>query len=169
MVVMEEELGVPWEDVFESVDSTPLAAGTIAQVHRATLESGERVVIKVQRPTARSDIMKDLALLELFAEKTERRPLFHQVVDMKAVFTHLSESLQRELDFKQEAGNIERMRGILERLPEARCTRRLPRHLDEPAAGDGRDAGSAVHDAPQGTARREAARQLLRVLTTSRS
>src|SRR5216110_2590468 len=48
--VMEEELGVPWEDVFESIDPEPLAAGTIGQVHRATLESGERVVVKVQRP-----------------------------------------------------------------------------------------------------------------------
>ena len=35
--VSEQELGVPWEDVFESIDPKPLAAGTIAQVHRATL------------------------------------------------------------------------------------------------------------------------------------
>src|SRR5439155_25186743 len=53
--VMEEELGVPWEDVFASIDSEPLAAGTIGQVHKATLESGERVVVKVQRRAARKD------------------------------------------------------------------------------------------------------------------
>ncbi|HEX5948238.1 MAG TPA: AarF/UbiB family protein, partial [Actinomycetota bacterium] len=53
--VMEEELGVPWEDVFESIEPTPMAAGTIAQVHRATLADGSRVVVKVQRPTARED------------------------------------------------------------------------------------------------------------------
>src|SRR6059036_1340745 len=58
--VMEEELGVPWEDVFESIDPTPMAAGTIAEVHRATLAGGERVVAKVQRPIAREDILKDL-------------------------------------------------------------------------------------------------------------
>jgi ubiquinone biosynthesis protein len=45
--VMEEELGVPWEDVFASIDPEPLAAGTIGQVHKATLDSGERVVVKV--------------------------------------------------------------------------------------------------------------------------
>src|SRR5918994_891134 len=61
--VMEEELGVPWEDVFESIEPTPMAAGTIAQVHRATLADGRRVVVKVQRPTAHEDIMQDLALL----------------------------------------------------------------------------------------------------------
>src|SRR5439155_14272683 len=116
--VMEEELGVPWEDVFESIDPRPMAAGTIAQVHRATVTDGERVVIKVQRPTARQDILRDLGLLERFAEKTADRPAFRQVVDMNAIFEHLSASLQRELDFRQEAANIERMRGVLE--PDAR-------------------------------------------------
>ena len=42
--VMEEELGVPWEDVFASIEPEPLAAGTIGQVHRAVLDNGERVV-----------------------------------------------------------------------------------------------------------------------------
>src|SRR5213079_3608467 len=41
--VMEQELQVPWEDVFESIEPTPLAAGTIGQVHRATLENGDHV------------------------------------------------------------------------------------------------------------------------------
>src|SRR3989442_12790229 len=88
VAVMEQELGVPWEDVFESIVAEPMAAGTIAQVHRATLASGERVVIKVQRPSAREDIMRDLGLLELFAKKTEHRPAFRQVIDMPAVFEH---------------------------------------------------------------------------------
>src|SRR5436190_1035125 len=50
--VMEQELQVPWEDVFESIEPTPLAAGTIGQVHRATLENGDHVIVKVQRPRA---------------------------------------------------------------------------------------------------------------------
>ena len=111
--VSEQELGVPWEDVFASIDPKPLAAGTIAQVHRATLESGDRVVIKVQRPTARNEIEQDLALLEVFAEKVGKRPALNQVIDMEAVFKHLSTSLQRELDFRQEADNIGRMQGVL--------------------------------------------------------
>jgi ubiquinone biosynthesis protein len=112
--VMEQELGVPWEDVFETIEPTPLAAGTIAQVHRATLASGDRVVIKVQRPNAREEIEQDLALLEVFAEKVSQREGLNQVIDMGAVFEHLSSSLHRELDFRQEAANIERMRGVLE-------------------------------------------------------
>ncbi len=159
--LMEEELGVPWEDVFESIEAEPMAAGTIAEVHRATLADGSRVVVKVQRPTAREDIMQDLALLELFAEKTESRPAFRQVIDMPAVFEHLSESLRRELDFRQEAGNIDRMRQVLEPYPrldvpgvyhELSSARLLVMQEIE---------GAPIRTAPEGKERKEAARQLL--------
>ena len=74
--VMEQELGVPWEDVFETIEPEPLAAGTIAEVHRATLANGEPVVAKVQRRTAREEIQQDLALLEVFAERDRSAPAF---------------------------------------------------------------------------------------------
>src|ERR671911_2382135 len=112
--VMEQELGVPWEDVFETIDPQPLAAGTIAQVHRATLADHTRAVVKVQRPDAKEQIEQDLALLEVFAEKVADRPGLKQVVDMQAVFEHLSESLHRELDFRREAENIDRMGSVIE-------------------------------------------------------
>lgn len=159
--VMEEELGVPWEDVFEGIDASPMAAGTIAQVHRATLTDGERVVIKVQRPTAREEIMQDLALLELFAEKTSSRPAFRQVVDMQAVFEHLSASLQRELDFRQEAANVERMRRVLE--PYDRLD--VPRVHEDVSSSRllvlQEIEGGPIRDAPEGPERSEAAHQLL--------
>jgi predicted unusual protein kinase regulating ubiquinone biosynthesis (AarF/ABC1/UbiB family)/nucleotide-binding universal stress UspA family protein len=111
--VMEQELGVPWEDVFASIEPEPLAAGTIGQVHVATLESGDRVVVKVQRPTAREEIMRDLGLLELFAEKALGRDGLRDTVDIPALAQHLSASLRRELDFLQEAANVDRMREVL--------------------------------------------------------
>src|SRR5207253_5786589 len=107
--VMEQELRVPWEDVFASIDPEPLAAGTIGQVHVATLESGERVVVKVQRPRARDEIMRDLGLLELFAEKALEREALRGTVDIPALVRHLSDSLRRELDFLQEAVSVDRM------------------------------------------------------------
>ena len=111
--VMEQELGVPWEDVFASIEPEPLAAGTIGQVHFATLESGERVVVKVQRPSAQDEIMRDLGLLELFAEKALEREALRGTVDIPALVRHLSESLRRELDFLQEAVSVDRMRDLL--------------------------------------------------------
>jgi predicted unusual protein kinase regulating ubiquinone biosynthesis (AarF/ABC1/UbiB family) len=161
VAVMEQELGVPWEDVFETIDPKPLAAGTIAQVHRATLATGERVVIKVQRPDARGLIEQDLALLEVFAEKAARRPHLKLVIDMEAVFLHLSASLQRELDFRQEAENVERIGEVLAPFPR----------LAVPTVHAGLSSsrllvmhdvgGGPVDTAPEGEARQEAARQLL--------
>jgi predicted unusual protein kinase regulating ubiquinone biosynthesis (AarF/ABC1/UbiB family)/nucleotide-binding universal stress UspA family protein len=159
--VMEQELEVPWEDVFESIDPTPMAAGTIAQVHRATLADGERVVVKVQRPTAREDIEQDLALFEVFAGKVSDRPGLSQVIDIGAVFEHLSSSLHRELDFRREASNIERMSGVIaghDRLAVPRVYGDLSSSrllvMEE-------IQGVPISRAPEGAARKRAARQLL--------
>ncbi len=159
--VMEQELGVPWEDVFETIDPQPLAAGTIAQVHRATLADHTRAVVKVQRPDAKEQIEQDLALLEVFAEKVADRPGLKQVVDMQAVFEHLSESLHRELDFRREAENIDRMGSVIEdftrlRVPVVHADYSTSRLLVMQDIG-----GGPATSAPEGPARREAARQLL--------
>jgi predicted unusual protein kinase regulating ubiquinone biosynthesis (AarF/ABC1/UbiB family) len=159
--VSEQELGVPWEDVFASIDPKPLAAGTIAQVHRATLENGDRVVIKVQRPTARAEIEQDLALLAVFAEKVGKRPALNQVIDMEAVFKHLSTSLQRELDFRQEADNIGRMQGV---LADYHCLAVPAVHRDLSTSRllvMEEIQGIPIKQAPAGAERIEAARQLL--------
>jgi predicted unusual protein kinase regulating ubiquinone biosynthesis (AarF/ABC1/UbiB family)/nucleotide-binding universal stress UspA family protein len=159
--VMEEELGVPWEDVFESIDAEPMAAGTIAQVHRATLTAGERVVVKVQRPTARQDILQDLGLLELFAEKTAERDAFRQVIDLPTIVEHLSESLRRELDFREEASNLERMHGVLAWFDRLDVPRVFGEISTDRLLVMEEVQGVPVREAPEGDARTRAARQLL--------
>jgi ubiquinone biosynthesis protein len=159
--VMEEELGVPWEDVFESIDPEPMAAGTIAQVHRATLTGGERVVVKVQRPTARQDIMQDLGLLELFAEKTARREAFRQVIDLPTIVEHLSQSLRRELDFRQEAGNLVRMHEVLERFSRLDVPSVYGQLSTDRLLVMEEVQGIPIRETPEGGARKEAARQML--------
>ncbi len=159
--VMEEELGVPWEDVFESIEPQPLAAGTIGQVHRARLEGGHRVVVKVQRPDAATEIERDLGLLALFAEKAEDRETLRGLVDIPAVVEHLSSSLRRELDFREEARNIARMREVLAPYPRLA----VPAVHNELSTGRllvmDEIVGGPLRTAPEGTARLEAARQLL--------
>src|SRR5215212_6986970 len=161
VTVMEQELGVPWEDVFETIEPEPLAAGTIAEVHRATLANGDRVVIKVQRATAREEIEQDLALLEVFAEKVGERDGLKQVIDMSAVFEHLSSSLHRELDFRQEASNIARMRGVLE--PYSRLA--VPSVYEDLSTSRllvlEEIQGVPISRSPDVPPRKEAARQLL--------
>ncbi|MGH2555873.1 MAG: AarF/UbiB family protein, partial [Actinomycetota bacterium] len=159
--VMEEELGVPWEDVFESIAPEPMAAGTIAEVHRAVLATGERAVVKVQRPTAREDILRDLGLLKVFADKTADRPGFRQVVDMKAIFEHLSASLQRELDFRQEASNIERMGLVLQPYPRLDVPKVYEDFSSQRLLVIEEIQGVPIRQAPEGEARKEAAKELL--------
>ena len=159
--VMEEELGVPWEDVLESIDPQPLAAGTIGQVHRARLDGGERVVVKVQRPGARDDIMRDLGLLELFAEKAAGRDALRGLIDVPALVEHLSASLRRELDFRNEAANIERMREVLAPYTRLDVPRVYEQLSTERLLVMEEVQGGPVREAPAGDARIEAARQLL--------
>ncbi len=161
VAVMEEELRVPWDDVFDSIDPTPLATGSIAQVHRATLATGERVVVKVQRPGARDDITRDLGLLGLFARRSASRPGLRQVMDPSVVVGHLSESLQMELDFRREAQSIERMREVLAPYP----------HLGAPAVYTDFSTerllvmeeipGGPLSTAPEGPDRSAAAHELI--------
>jgi ubiquinone biosynthesis protein len=159
--VMEQELGVPWEDVFDHVDPVPLAAGTIAEVHRALLANGENAVIKVQRPDARELIEQDLALLEVFAEKAGDRPGLKQLIDLRAVFDHLSVSLHRELDFRNEARNVQRMGQVI--APFDRLA--VPSLYTDFSTGRllvmGDVGGGPISIAPEGPIRSIAARQLL--------
>ncbi len=161
VAVMEQELKVPWEDVFQRIEPEPMAAGTIAQVHRALLASGERVVVKVQRPNAEDDILRDLRLLEMFSRKASARPEFRRVVDLPAMIENLSDSLRHELDFRHEAANVERMRTILApfsrlAVPSVHTDLSTSRLLVMREV-----LGVPVRQAPAGEARKEAARQLL--------
>jgi ubiquinone biosynthesis protein len=159
--VMEQELGVPWEDVFEHVDPMPLAAGTIAEVHRAVLANGEKAVIKVQRPDARELIEQDLALLEVFADKAGDRPGLKQVIDLRAVFEHLSVSLHRELDFRNEARNVQRMGEVIAQFDRLA----VPTIYTDFSTGRllvmGDVGGGPISIAPEGPIRSLAAKQLL--------
>ena len=159
--VMEQELGVPWEDVFDSIEPAPLASGTIAQVHRATLANGERVVVKVQRPTAREEIMRDLGLLEVFARKAAARPALSQIVDPKAVVGHLSESLQRELDFRDEATSLERMQEVLRPYPRLGVPDVYTDLSTDRLLVMEEIQGGPLSSAEEGPDRKEAARQLI--------
>ena len=159
--LMERELGMPWEDVFDSIEPAPLAAGSIAQVHRAVLASGQRVVLKIQRSRAQEDILRDLELLRLFTTKAATRSALRHVIDLPATMEQLSLTLRQELDFRNEAESIERMRAVL--APFSR--------LDVPAVhaelSTGRllvmeeVQGVPLRQAPPGHARTEAARQLV--------
>ena len=103
-----DDLGVPISAAFAAFDTTAAAAGSIAQVHRATLPSGGVVAVKIRRPGVNAAIEADLLLLEaLAAWWEEENPLARRFQPVELV-RQLRKSLAREVDFAAEARTQER-------------------------------------------------------------
>lgn len=111
--VVEEELGTRISKAFEEFNREPLASASIGQVHKAVLQSGMDVVVKVQRPGIREKFLKDLDTLtevaEWAAEHTEGAEKF-AVDELVDDFRRM---LIDELDFLKEARNLKRIHGNL--------------------------------------------------------
>jgi ubiquinone biosynthesis protein len=106
--IIKEELKQELETAFSHIDEQPLAAASIAQVHRATLHDGKRVIIKIQRPDIQDVIDVDLEILSDLAKVLKRHSLNTVVSDPVAVIAEFDRSIHRELDFLSEGRNIHR-------------------------------------------------------------
>ncbi len=104
--VVEAELGRPIHEVFDRFDTTPLAAASIAQVHRATLKTGEDVVVKVQRPSVASRVKEDLRVMAWLAPKMIGRIPVAALANPPALVELFAETISEELDFRLEAENM---------------------------------------------------------------
>jgi ubiquinone biosynthesis protein len=102
-----EDLGAPPEDIFAAFDTEPLAAASIAQVHRARLDDGSEVVVKVRRPGIQPVIEADLRWLMRLAELAESENPELRNFRPQEVVRQFSLSLRRELDFATECRNSE--------------------------------------------------------------
>jgi ubiquinone biosynthesis protein len=105
-LTVEQDLGARLEDVFSSFDRTPLAAASIAQVHAATLRTGERVVVKVQRTTVSTLVRKDLRVMAWLAPHLVGRIPVAALANPPALVELFAETIIEELDFRMEAANM---------------------------------------------------------------
>lgn len=108
--VVQAELGATVESLFAEFDPTPLASASIGQVHRATLHSGECVVVKIQRPGIERVINADLDLLLLQARFLESRSKRVRQFNVVALAEEFAYALHNELDYTREGRNAERFR-----------------------------------------------------------
>jgi aarF domain-containing kinase len=110
--VLAEEFGKPHTEIFKWIDETPLAAASLAQVHRAELHNGTRVAVKIIYPSLRKEMASDFAVLRTFGASIRPAGL-----DLTWLLADFEASLAKELDFEQEASNAEQSARILAHLP----------------------------------------------------
>ena len=103
---IEGDLGQTLEEVFATFDERPLAAASIAQVHAATLHTGEEVVVKVQRPEVASLVRNDLAAMSWIAPVLVGRIPVAALANPPALVELFAETIVEELDFRLEAENM---------------------------------------------------------------
>ena len=110
--VIAQELEKPIAEVFTSIEPNAIAAGSIAQVHRAILVTGEEVALKVQRPGIERIVEKDISLIKAIAELVSLTE-FGQDYEINALAEEFTQAVKAELDFTKEANYTDTLRSNL--------------------------------------------------------
>ncbi|AKK10375.1 ABC1 kinase family protein [Corynebacterium uterequi] len=121
------ELGCPIDEVFASVDPTPVAAASVAQVHRGTLVDGRQVVLKVQRPSALQEVSDDGEIIEKLCAWLEEHTVWGQHLKIGSLGRGFVASLKDELDYETELHNTQQLAEAL-RGSAIRCPRVYPEY-----------------------------------------
>ncbi len=108
--IIAEDLGAPVEKLFASFDDTPVAAASIAQVHRAVLADGRGVMIKVQRPSIDRLIERDISIMQWLAVLLDAHVPELAPFDTPGIVEEFARTIRRELDFFIEASNAVQLR-----------------------------------------------------------
>ncbi len=108
--IVEHDLGGPLDAFFLEFDPVPVAAASIAQVHKAVLLDGSEIMVKVQRPNIDRIIDRDVSILKGIAELMEAYVPEIAVHNPRGIVEEFSRTINRELDFFIEASNAARLR-----------------------------------------------------------
>ncbi|MEE1295225.1 MAG: AarF/UbiB family protein [Bifidobacterium merycicum] len=101
-----KEYGRPIEEIFSRIDPKPLGSASLAQVHRATLITGEDVAVKVQRPGVRETMAQDVSIMRSLAKVAAKLFPDTQIIDFKGVVEELWDTFEAETDSLIEARNL---------------------------------------------------------------
>ena len=121
--VVETDLQKPLDEVFKDFSRQPVAAASVAQVHRAELFSGESVAVKVIRPGIDKVIRDDIRIMYYLAEKFEKAFEMGKAVGATNVVGEFERTVFRELDMRIEAGNMEKFAGNFKKIQEIHIPR----------------------------------------------
>ena len=107
LIALDAIYGIDREKIFASIDPHPLGSASLAQVHRATLTTGEEVAIKVQRPGVRATMAQDIDVMRSLARRLSHYMKDAQMVDLRDVVEELWVTFLEETDFLNEARNLD--------------------------------------------------------------
>jgi predicted unusual protein kinase regulating ubiquinone biosynthesis (AarF/ABC1/UbiB family) len=110
--LLQQQFQHPLDEIFATINFQPVAAGSIAQTHRATLKDGQEVALKIQRPGLEVVVEQDIALIKLIANLVAQTD-FGRYYDTVALAEEFAQALRAELDFMQEARHTEQLRAQL--------------------------------------------------------
>ncbi|HIE27501.1 TPA: AarF/ABC1/UbiB kinase family protein [Candidatus Poribacteria bacterium] len=105
--IIDEDLNLPVEKIFMEFEQTPFAAASIAQVHRAKLNTGERVVVKIQRPGIYQLVETDINILSAIAKLLEKHVAESRLYNPTELIDEFKRNIRRELDFTTEGANTD--------------------------------------------------------------
>ena len=117
---IEETYGQPLEEVFPYFDHTALGSASIAQVHEARFADGTDVVVKVQRPHIYELMGRDIMLLKKACRLLKYTPV-NELVDLQGVLDEMWTVAQEEMDFLNEAANLEKFYELNEEVAFITC------------------------------------------------
>ncbi|MGC4746948.1 ABC1 kinase family protein [Micromonospora sp. DT201] len=132
--VLTEDLGAAAEEVFLDFEPKPIAAASIAQVHRARLRSGVKVAVKVRRPGVAAIVEDDLAITRHVARIIESRTEWGRTIGAAALAEGFATALREELDFQIEAQNIATITASAKARPGSASVRLPAVHTDYSSA-----------------------------------
>lgn len=114
--VIEQNLGRPVNEVFESIDENPIGTASIGVVYKAVLKNGKKVVVKVRRPGIRKTLTTDFEIIYFIVEKIERVSEELKFLGMSRMISDFFKNTMNELNFKIEAQNAEKLKSNLARI-----------------------------------------------------
>jgi len=114
--IFQEEIGVRISKAFDSFDEKPLASASLGQVHNAVMRDGTQVVVKIQRPGIRQQILDELEVLESVASFLDKNTAAGKRISAQELMEYFKRTLLRELDYTKEAMHMRILKENLKRF-----------------------------------------------------
>jgi len=131
MDTIEKEMNTSVKKLFNSIEEKPIAAASIAQVHYAILKDGTPVVIKIQRPNISNIIETDISILKVISSMMVKYIPETEFFNPEGIVEEFSKTIKRELDFNEEAKNINRFRRNFAGHPHIYIPRLYPEYVSK--------------------------------------